>query len=91
MERVILHSDMNCFYASVEMMLNPSLKGKPMAVGGSTEERNGIILTKSYEAKKYGVKTGMALWEARQCCPNIIIVPPQYEQYIKWRAGVHRR
>jgi len=84
MERTILHSDMNCFYASVEMMLNPSLRGKPMAVGGDVESRHGIVLTKSYEAKKYGVKTGMALWEARQCCPDIIIVPPQYEQYIKY-------
>lgn len=84
MERVILHSDMNCFYASVEQMLNPSLKGIPMAVGGSTESRHGIVLTKSYEAKKYGVKTGMALWEARECCPDIVIVPPQYEQYMKY-------
>ena len=84
MERVILHSDMNSYYASVEMMLNPSLKGKAMAVGGSTEKRNGIILAKSDLAKKAGVKTAMALWEARQCCPNLIIVHPQYDQYIKY-------
>ena len=84
MNRVILHSDMNSFYASVEMMLNPSLKDTVMAVGGSTEKRNGIILAKSEKAKKMGVKTGMALWEARQCCPDIVIVHPQYEQYIKY-------
>ena len=55
-ERVILHSDMNSFYASVEMMLNPELKGKPVAVCGSTEERHGIVLAKSDLAKKAGVK-----------------------------------
>ena len=58
-ECVILHSDMNSFYASVEMMLNPELKGKPVAVCGSTEERHGIVLAKSDLAKKAGVKTGM--------------------------------
>ena len=58
-ERVILHSDMNSFYASVEMMLNPELKGKPVAVCESTEERHGIVLAKSDLAKKAGVKTGM--------------------------------
>ena len=84
MDRVILHSDMNSYYASVEMMLDPRLKGKAMAVGGSTENRNGIILAKSELAKKAGVKTAMALWEARQACPGIIIVPPQYEQYLKY-------
>ena len=55
-ERVILHSDMNSFYASVEMMLDPELKGKPVAVCGSTEERHGIVLAKSDLAKKAGVK-----------------------------------
>ena len=69
-ERVILHSDMNSFYASVEMMLDPELKGKPVAVCGSTEERHGIVLAKSDLAKKAGVKTGMVNWEARQLCPG---------------------
>ena len=58
-ERVILHSDMNSFYASVEMMLDPELKRKPVAVCGSTEERHGIVLAKSDLAKKAGVKTGI--------------------------------
>ena len=84
MDRVILHSDMNSYYASVEMMLNPELRGKAMAVGGNTENRNGIILAKSEKAKKAGVKTGMALWETREVCPDIIIVPPHYEEYIKY-------
>ena len=70
-ERVILHSDMNSFYVSVEMMLNPELKGKPVAVCGSTEERHGIVLAKSDLAKKAGVKTGMVNWEARQLCPGL--------------------
>ena len=83
-ERVILHSDMNSFYASVEMMLNPELKGKPVAVCGSTEERHGIVLAKSDLAKKAGVKTGMVNWEARQLCPGLIVVPPQYDQYLKY-------
>lgn len=84
MERVILHSDLNCFYASVEMMLNPTLRGKAVAVCGSTESRHGIVLAKSELAKKRGVKTGMVNWEARQCCPEIIMVPPQYNEYLKY-------
>ena len=83
-ERVILRSDMNSFYASVEMMLDPELKGKPVAVCGSTEERHGIVLAKSDLAKKAGVKTGMVNWEARQLCPGLIVVPPQYDQYLKY-------
>lgn len=83
-ERTILHSDMNCFYASVEMMLDPSLRGKAVAVCGSTENRHGIVLAKSELAKKAGVKTGMVNWEARQLCPNLIMVKPQYDQYLKY-------
>ena len=62
MERTILHSDMNCFYASVEMLHHPELAGKPLAVGGDPEARHGIVLTANYVAKKSGVKTGMALF-----------------------------
>lgn len=83
-ERAILHSDLNSFYASVEMMLDPSLRGKAVAVCGSTEERHGIVLAKSEKAKKAGVKTGMVNWEARQLCRDLIIVPPQYDQYLKY-------
>ncbi len=83
-DRTILHVDMNSFYASVEMMLNPALRGKAVAVCGSTEERHGIVLAKSELAKKAGVKTGMVNWEARQCCPGLIVVPPQYNQYMKY-------
>ena len=64
-DRTILHSDMNCFYASVEMLHHPELEGKPLAVGGDPEARHGIVLTANYIAKKCGVKTGMALWQAK--------------------------
>ena len=83
-DRIILHSDLNCFYASVEMLLDPSLRGKAVAVCGSTEERHGIVLAKSELAKKAGVKTGQANWQARQACPNLIVVPPQYDEYLKF-------
>ena len=83
MDRVILHSDCNNFYASVECMLNPSLRGKAVAVGGNEEERHGIILAKNEVAKKQGVKTGENLWQARLKCPDLIIVPPHYEEYVK--------
>ena len=89
-QRVILHSDMNSFYASVEMMLDPSLKGKAVAVCGATEERHGIVLAKSELAKKYGVKTGMVNWEAKQRCPGLILVPPQYDQYLKYSKLAHQ-
>ena len=84
MERVILHSDMNNFYASVECMLDPSLRGKPVAVCGSTSERHGIVLAKNYAAKAYGIQTGEVTWQAQQKCKDLIVVPPHYEQYIKY-------
>ena len=65
-ERVILHSDMNCFYASVEMLHHPEFAGMPLAVGGDPEARHGIVLTANYIAKQKGVKTGMALWQDRK-------------------------
>lgn len=89
MERIILHCDMNNFYASVECMLNPSLKGHPVAVGGDVENRHGIILAKNYEAKKYGIQTGEALWQAKEKCKDLIIVPPNYEEYLKYSRLAH--
>lgn len=83
-QRTILHSDLNCFYASVEMMLDPKLRNQAVAVCGSTENRHGIVLAKSEKAKKAGIKTGMVNWEARQLCPELITVPPQYDQYKKY-------
>lgn len=83
-DRVILHSDLNSYYASVEMMLDPSLRGKAVAVCGSTEDRHGIVLGKSDLAKKAGIKTGMVNWEAQQLCKELIVVPPHYDQYLKY-------
>ena len=83
-DRVVLHSDCNCFYASVELQHHPELRGKPVAVGGDPESRHGIILTADYTAKKYGVKTGMALWQAKQLCPDITFLPPRMDLYLRF-------
>ena len=71
-------------YASVEMQENPTLRGKRIAVCGSKEDRHGIVLTASYPAKRMGVKTGMAIWEAQKCCRDLIIVPPHYREYMRY-------
>ena len=81
---MILHSDANCFYASVEMVENPTLQGKAIAVCGDPAQRHGIVLTASYPAKRRGVKTGMANWQALQTCPDLIIVKPHYDLYLKY-------
>ncbi len=81
MERVILHSDINSCYVSVELLERPELRGQPVAVGGDVEARHGIILAKSEEAKRCGVKTGMVLWQARQLCPELTVLRPHYEKY----------
>lgn len=87
--RTILHSDCNCFYASVELLHHPELRGKPLAVGGDPEARHGIVLTANYIAKKFGVKTGMALWQAKQVCPDIVFVPPRMDLYIRFSEMAH--
>lgn len=87
-ERAILHSDLNCFFASVETVLNPEYAGKAIAVCGSTEDRHGIVLAKSEPARRAGVKTGMVNWQAKQLCPDLLIVKPDYEYYTKFSALV---
>lgn len=89
MERTILHSDMNNCYASIELLYRPELRGKPLAVGGDPEARHGIVLAKDQIAKKAGVKTGMALWQARQVCPDIVFVPPRMDLYLKFSRLAH--
>jgi DNA polymerase-4 len=84
MDRIILHSDMNSFYASVEQAENPSLRGKPVVVAGKEELRHGIVLTKSIEAKRYGIQTAEALWQARAKCPDLIVLPPRYRLYRRY-------
>ena len=84
MERVILHSDLNNFYASVECLYHPELRGRPVAVAGDPQARHGIVLAKNYAAKIWGVATGNPLWMAKQKCPNIVFVPPHYDLYMKY-------
>lgn len=84
MERVILHSDINACYVSIELLERPELRGKPVAVGGDVEARHGIILAKSEEAKRCGVKTGMVLWQAKQLCPELVVLRPHYEKYERY-------
>lgn len=88
--RVIFHIDMNCFYASVEMARNPKLKGKPVAIAGNPEERRGIIVTSSYEARAKGVKTTMPLWQAKKLCPELIVMRPNFERYRKASQAIFR-
>ena len=86
MARTILHSDANCFYASVEMLYHPEYAGYPLAVGGDPEARHGIVLTANYVAKKKGVKTGQALWQAKMACPDLVIVPPRMDLYLRFSS-----
>ncbi len=82
--RVILHSDLNNFYASVECLYNTRLRGKPVAVAGDPEQRHGIVLAKNYAAKAFGVQTGDPLWLARQKCREIVFTPPHYDLYMRY-------
>ena len=84
MVRTILHCDMNNFYASVECLYQPELRGKPVAVGGDVEQRHGIILAKNYPAKACGIKTGEAIWQAKQKCPGLVVLPPNYKRYLRF-------
>lgn len=86
MKRCVLHIDCNKFYASVECLYRPELRDKPMAVGGDPENRHGIILTKNEIASKYGLTVGEPLWKARQKCPDLVVVPPNYPLYLRFSA-----
>ena len=81
MGRVVLHLDANSFYASVELAYAPHLRGLPLSVGGDADMRHGIILASSTEAKKMGVKTGMPLFQAKQFCPKLIVIKPEFDKY----------
>lgn len=84
MQRTVLHSDLNNFYASVELLSHPELRGRPVAVAGDVEARHGIVLAKNYEAKACGVQTAETLWQAKQKCPDIVFLPPHYDLYEKY-------
>ena len=88
MDRIILHCDLNNFYASVETILHPEYKGKPIAVCGDPKKRHGIVLAKSQPAKIMGVKTGDTVWQAQQKCPDITIVAPTFPEYVRYSEEV---
>lgn len=90
MARTILHSDLNNCYASIELLHRPELRGRPLAVGGDVEARHGIILAKDYLAKNAGVKTGEALWQAKEKCPGLVVVPPNFDLYSRFCRRVRR-
>ena len=83
-ERYILHCDCNSFFASVELLPHPELWDKPVAVGGDSQSRHGIVLAKNEVAKKYGIKTAETLWQARKKCPDLIVLPPHHDRYTKY-------
>lgn len=82
MKRTILHIDANGFYASVEALYRPEARNRPLSVCGDPEARHGIVLASNTYAKKCGVKTGMAIWQARQICPGLVAVPPDFPLYV---------
>lgn len=90
MNRAILHCDLNNFYASVECMKNPEYKKLPLAVTGNPKKRTGIILAKNTLAKSFGVKTGDVIWKAKQICPNLVCVSPDFESYAKYSEAVRQ-
>ena len=87
-ERVILHSDLNNFFASVETLLNPAFKGKPLIVCGDPKERRGVVLAKNEEAKKYGVKTAETLYSALKKCPHAQTTSTHFSEYQKYSCKV---
>ena len=89
MERVILHCDLNCFYASVELLSHPELRGVPVAVCGDPEARHGIILAKNEPAKAFGVKTAETIWQAKKKCPDLVLLPPHHDRYSDYSRRVN--
>ena len=89
MERVILHCDLNCFYASVELLSHPELRGVPVAVCGDPEARHGIILAKNEPAKAFSVKTAETIWQAKKKCPDLVLLPPHHDRYADYSRRVN--
>lgn len=89
-ERIILHCDLNNFFASVSLLFNPTLKSLPVAVCGDKENRHGIVLAKNEIAKSYGVKTAEAIFEAKTKCPDLVTLPPIYEKYEEYSQKAYK-
>lgn len=90
MDRVILHCDMNSFFASVELLEHPELRDVPVAVSGSPDSRHGIILAKNEAAKKYGVVTAETIWQALKKCPDLSFLPPHHEKYREFSHKINK-
>ena len=88
-DRIILHCDCNSFFASVETVLNPEYKDRPMAVCGSVENRHGIVLAKNDLAKKYNIKTAETVYSAKKKCPGLVIAKPHHDEYVRFSRAVN--
>ena len=88
-ERIILHCDLNSFYASVELLDKPALWEVPVAVCGDPKTRHGIILAKNEPAKKYGIQTAETVWQAKKKCPGLVLLPPHHDLYKMWSVRVN--
>lgn len=87
-KRTVLLADMNAFYASVEQTLDPSLRHRPLIVCGDPDQRHGIVLAASYEAKAFGVKTGMPVSRAKELCPDAKLIPPHMSTYVQYSVRI---
>src|SRR5438046_2238548 len=84
--RAIIHLDMDCFYAAIEVRDRPQLRGKPVGVGGRS--RRGVLTTCNYEARKFGVRSAMPTYMALQRCPQLILLPPRFDVYRREAATI---
>ena len=89
MDRIVLHCDLNSFYASVELLSHPELREVPMAVSGDPASRHGIILAKNEPAKKFGVQTAETIWQAKRKCPDLVLLPPHHRLYREFSKKVN--
>ena len=87
MRRVIIHLDMDCFYAAIEVRDRPELAGQPVAVGGARDQR-GVLTTCNYEARKFGLRSAMPTFKALQRCPDLIVMPTRFEVYRRESAKI---
>ena len=89
MDRIILHCDLNGFYASVELLSHPDLRDVPMAVCGDPASRHGIILAKNEPAKRFGIQTAETIWQAKKKCPDLVLLPPHHDLYRAYSKQVN--
>ncbi|MBQ9330069.1 MAG: DNA polymerase IV [Oscillibacter sp.] len=89
MARIILHCDLNCFYASVELLSHPELREVPVAVCGDPGSRHGVVLAKNEPAKRCGVQTAETIWQARKKCPDLVLLPPHHQLYREYSRRVN--